>query len=166
MKLLKCKLCQAIIPEPPIIIGEPPSVRQAKTIQSMMQHLNELGTKEMQNQLLRRKPHAQAMSFVIANSTTISNYLMAASFDLPEELEATREMGRHSIHEATRKVRMTDCDLLQIEDEIISELEEPGDPANRIAVHNAIANLRDRYEEIGQYAPAAPAAPQTEEVTQ
>jgi hypothetical protein len=67
---------------------------------------------------------------------------------LTEELEAARELGRHSIHAATRKVRMADDDLC--------EFSKPfGDNFDDTWL-DMLKDLRDRYEERGKYAPPAP----------
>lgn len=71
--------------------------------------------------------------------------------DLAVLIEAGKvsEPERARLHDLTRKVRMTDEDL----DKQLRCLEVVYNP---MAVRNLVLELRDRYEERGKYAPAAP----------
>lgn len=64
------------------------------------------------------------------------------------------EPERALLHAATRKVRMTDEELA----EKVSQVMHTDEPA--VALRFLLQQIRDRYEEIGKYAPAAAAAPE------
>lgn len=157
LKPITCKYCGREIKPPTPIIGEPDMLRQLKTVQKMARHIASRSMEEQQavsGARARREPdppapHAIAAMQINMAVQGITNYAIAGHFELSEELQASHELGRHSIHEATRAVRMTDEDLeARIEAEGIV----------RHTIWNYLRDLRDEYESLGIHAPA-PLAP-------
>jgi hypothetical protein len=76
---------------------------------------------------------------------------------LAERPKHLTEPERARLHAATRKVRMTDKDLVSLL-EAAMPTHHPADTllVSVAEVSRFVRDLRDRYEEIGKYAPAAP----------
>ena len=94
-------------------------------------------------------PHQLAEFMLSATVAGVANYQIAQSFNLSEDLEAAVEIGRHSIHEASRKVRMTDEDIHAI----LSAQCDADRAGHHVPWEIILKDIRDRYEGLGQYAP-------------
>ena len=167
-ELIKCKHCGKIISPEPVIIGEPENVRQGKTIARMARHIQARAQKEQQEneaaaraageQQYKAGPHQTALVTLDVAARGFGEFALAQHFELSGDLETAVDRGRRSIHEATRSVRFTDQDLDRLSNEMC--------PRGRSAeIEAALRDLRDRYEGLGKYAPAQPAAaPEEQEV--
>lgn len=158
LKPITCKHCQKIISPSPYIFGEPENVRMMKTVQKMAKHLQSRKEQEEANSIanangkpFKAGPHHAAVVALEMTVAGIANYQISTNFELSEDLEAARELGRHSIHEASRAVRMADEDL-----EYIAEANGL-EGMTRSIVLNYLRDLRDCYEGLGKYAPTQPA---------
>jgi hypothetical protein len=142
---LQCKLCKLILREPEIIVGEPQEMRTGKSIALLLQHFDQAAQHEaQQNGITGRRPHLEAMQqHVLPALISAQSWLKMKFFTLPEYLEESKEHIRRQIAKATRKRSMSDEDL----EKLSAILQCPID---------GLKNLRDYYEEIGQYAPKQP----------
>ena len=151
LSLMKCKICSKIIspPDQALIIGEPPEVRNQRILQSLFSHIQE---KTQEEQGRPDQPHAAALVAAITVGENLKGALLFGNFEIGAEQEAERQDVLRRVHEITRTVRMSDQDLM----------EEHQEPAGGWVLEK-LRDLRDRYEGLGKYAPAQPAAaPQPE----
>jgi hypothetical protein len=130
-----------------------------KTVQKMAKHLQTRKLEEEANAIasangkpFKAGPHHAAVIAIEMTVAGIANYQISTNFELSEDLEAARELGRHSIHEASRAVRMTDKELEQMTTDLWC-----GMCGTRDSTKAALRDLCDRYEGLGKYAPAQPA---------
>lgn len=173
LRPITCKYCSKTISPALPHIGESPQQNMARTVQLMAQHIAEESQEEQRTAKRHPKagvkpgPHQVAEFLLSATVAGVANYQIAQSFNLSEDLEAAVEIGRHSIHEASRKVRMTDEDVESILPRWLDGELKPipkYDGITQVARELA-RDLRDRYEGLGKYAPAQPTpAPAAEPV--
>lgn len=148
---LRCKLCNTLIPEPEIIIGENPEMRQARAVALIHQHFDQAVMKESSQVNAFQKPkHLAAMEQgIIPAMMTAQTWLKMGHFDLPDYLQEARDRARRSIAGATRKVTMTDEELAELYEQYKNGADKW--PSSL----SFLQDLRDRYEERGKYAPDA-----------
>jgi hypothetical protein len=80
----------------------------------------------------------------------IPAFIMGGDFDLTPELEKARDVERSKMHRLTRRIRRTDAELKAIANDLHMASDHRGpDPDS---VFEILKDLRDRYEEIGEYA--------------
>ena len=155
---ITCKYCSKTISPALPHIGESPQQNMARTVQLMAQHIADQSQEEQRTAKRHPKagvkpsPHQLAEFLLSATVAGVANYQIAQSFNLSEDLEAEVEIGRHSIHEASRKVRMTDEDL----EALVIEFTGPKYDETRELARTFLYDLRDRYEGLGKYAPPQP----------
>ena len=139
---LRCKACKTILQEPPVIVGEDPEMRLSKAVVLILQHFDQHAQKEAQDRNpATNKPHLAAMqNSVMPALMTAQTWLKMGHFELPDYLQAARDQARRSIHGATFKRRMSDEDVQKLAEHLNTSV-------------IGLTNLRDYYEESGQYAP-------------
>lgn len=143
-----CKLCGKAIPEGVPIVGEPPDNVRRRKVQQMTVHMQE------------RHPVAfqTAITAGIVAGQTIPAILLAADFDLPEDMEKRRQMERAELAKALRRVTLTDEELEKLLQEAAAasplsrDAHTDMDAVVEFGVQ-VLKILRDRYEEIGEYGP-------------
>lgn len=154
---LKCKICSKEIEPPAVLIGESSEFRDKRIIVRLLTHLQ----KRAEFERAGGGPHLDAIQRAAATcmhiSSNLNGALLTGNFELPAELEKQRLDLLRQVHEMTRQVRMSDEDLKKcIEDRV---------KYGEITEWIMLKHLRDRYESLGQYAPAQPApAAKPEEV--
>jgi len=155
LSLMKCKICSKVIspPDQALIIGEPPQVWNQRILQSLFSHIHG----EMQKEQNRpEKPHTAALVAAITAGENLKGAMLIGNFEIGADQESERQDVLRRVHEITRTVRISEEGLAAMIDE---DLPEGG------AILNLLCDLRDRYEGLGKYAPAQPAAaPQPEPV--
>ena len=165
LRPITCKYCSEVIKEPTRIVGESIADHHKRMAVILAQHLHKVGQKEARESVakangkpFRPQPHHAAIELLRISAEGITEYLVATHFNLSEDLEVAVEIGRHSIHEASRKVRMTDEDVESILPRWLDGELKPipkYDGITQVARELA-RDLRDRYEGLGKYAPAQP----------
>ena len=158
--LMKCKLCGKIIspPDETPLIGEPPQVRNQKIIQRLMRHMQNRVEAEAK---LGAGEHLQAMADATVASQNFSGALLIGYFEISPDMEKGRQLVMQRIHEMTRSVRMADQEI----DRIVAKRTEGmthslSTVAFVRAMYDALRDLRDRYEGLGQYAPVSASNPE------
>ena len=149
LSLMKCKICSKIIspPDQALIIGESAPARNQRILQSLFSHIQ---TKAQEEQNQPAQPHIMALIAAMTAGENLKGALLIGNFEISPEQEAERQDVLRRVHEITRTVRTTDEDLEKI------LYAHP----NGFAM-NALKDLRDRYEGLGKYAPAAQPEPVT-----
>ena len=143
--LIRCKVCQKVISEPARIIGDPQGMHEARIMQQLLKHIQSKVDEEMRDSSDQQKPHCAAWGPRVASVFTYQMLMCSHLFELTPELESRSETDRARFHESSRKqLKITD-------EELASTYIEPDGRAHS----DALRDLRDRYEEIGRYAPAA-----------
>ena len=160
LKQITCKHCGKVINPPTILIGESEAVRQGKTVQKMAKHIQSRADEEMQQSIasangkpFKAGPHHAAVIQLQMTIQGISEYAIARNFNLSEDLEKAVELGRHSIHEYSRSVRMTDEDLDAYLENRDFQYIMDGNAGLAPDVPKILRDLRDHYEGLGKYAP-------------
>jgi hypothetical protein len=171
--MLRCKLCnqQIKLPDEALVIGLSEEKRIAIIANTLAKHMSEQGAKESQAQhqaMTRQKngnpaamippaPHAQLVQSCVQQGAVmgqlVQGLLTLRAFHLTQELEKYAETHRANLHAWSRKVRMSDDDLSSLM--VSFGLEQPTIPTQ---YSRLLRDLRDRYEELGKYAPATPQA--------
>lgn len=104
------------------------------------------------------QPHKQALMDATVAGENLKGAMLIGKFEISPDMEAERQGVLARVHEITRTVRTTDQDIL---DKVFSMgLRSADCPEFRI-----LADLRDRYEGLGKYAPlpvVTPAAKPTD----
>jgi len=154
LQLIKCKVCGKTLSEPERIIGEPPRAHFARLIERLKKHFNSRINDE---QLQIAKPHSEAFAAVLASMLTYQSLALTKPgllFDgLPEDFLEDRERVRAGFAASLRKVTMTDEDLWPVAERVFDPNNGLMYASNPEAAHLILLDLRDRYEEIGAYAP-------------
>lgn len=130
----KCKICGSTLkpPDEALIIGEDPVIAGRRYFQRLVKHLAER--------------HQEHMAAAVLMGNNLCGILIGANFELSGDLAQAQEQERANIHRMTGKVRMTDEDLKPLA--YNTDFEDDLD----IGLFEIFKDLRDRYEEIGQYA--------------
>lgn len=137
---IKCNLCGTTIKPPELIIGEDPRIGLLKQIQKMATHLQRRAEDEARDGAKAQKPHLEAFALHQAQAQNLAGVLMSRCFDLSPELEAYAERERARLAASIRKTTITDAEIEAM--------------ALEAADERFIKSIRDRYEELGDYAPA------------
>lgn len=145
---VKCKLCGTTIKPPELIIGEDPRIGLLKQIQKMATHMSRRAEDEARDGATQ-KPHLEAYALHQAQAQNLAGVLMSRCFDLSPELQAYAERERARLATSVRKTTLADADL----ETLTAKNDLQG--ATLWIVLAYLKDLRDRYEEIGDYAPAA-----------
>jgi len=98
------------------------------------------------------KEHPDHMQNISGSIQQIMGYMVAASFEIQDpQLLAMQEAIRHQLHKVTRRINVTD-------EQIVERVEATGiDDEYNEDVIGLIQDLRDLLTEDGRYAPQAPA---------
>ena len=154
---VKCKLCGATIKPPELIIGEDPRIPLLKQIAKMAAHMAKRAEDEARNGGLT-KPHLEAFAQQQGQAQNLAGVLMSRCFDLSPELEAYAERERAMLARTLRKATVTDEEIQEISISTLNAVMEQFEdrPYVELLQHlkAAVKDLRDRYEELGDYAPA------------
>lgn len=149
----KCRHCKQVFRSVGVpIIGESPDKRAAAFINSMVNHL--------------MKEHPEIAQRCYVEQATFGGVLFINEFESNDpELLSQRELGRHRIHEKTRRVHVSDATI----EEQVKRLEahhthdvppghetdpdiDPGPEVWWVRVNDIVAlmkEFRDAYEEVG-----------------
>ncbi len=133
---ITCKLCGKQIPEGLPIVGEPPENARRRKVQNMTIHMQDKHPVSFQT----------ALTTGMLCGQTIPAIMLAADFDLPDEMEQQRQSERARIAKLVRRVTLSDAQLEHLLTDSLAT-EHIGDALW------LLKDLRDRYEEIGEYAP-------------
>ena len=137
---------------PDLIVTDTPAEREGKEVSILTEHVAHCAAVEVKDKDDTEKRHAQAIEVARRAGMYFMSYQLAKCFDLPEDLKTPHERARAQFHADTRKVQMTDVDLRIFAD---------GFYDGRDYSFDALRDLRDRYEELGKYAPAPSPAQST-----
>ena len=158
---MKCKLCGKIIspPDETPLIGEPPQVRNQKIIARLMKHMQSRVEAEAK---IGSGPHLQAMAESSVASQNFSGALLIGHFEISPDMEQDRQYVLFRVHEMTRKVRMTNEELMAT-----VRCTCPGECTGLHVADGVeeralrmMMDLRDRYEGLGKYAPVSASNPE------
>ena len=144
-----CKLCGKAIPEGVPIVGEPPDNVRRRKVAQMNIHMQDRHPVQFQT----------AVTAGIVFGQTVPAILTAADFDLPEDMEKQRQIERARLAKMLRRVTLTDEQLEKLTtDALLSfplaySFDNSDGQEIRFAILDLLKRLRDRYEEIGEYAP-------------
>ena len=157
---MKCKLCGKIIEPPEILIGEPEGKRKQRTVRKLMKHMEERVETEAKSG--RGGPHLEATQKAAMRCNLIAANLngvfLTEHFEMPEDLQSDRQALLRDVHEMTRQVRVSDEELMRMLDGCTVTI-GTGFSTPSMHAEDVLKDLRDRYESLGKYAPAAPNAP-------
>ena len=159
--LMKCKLCGKIIEPPQLLIGEPEGKRKQRTVRKLMKHMEERVETEAKSG--RGGPHLEATQKAAMRCNLIAANLngvfLTEHFEMPEDLQTDRQALLRDVHEMTRQVRLTDEDLHRENSRFWFRTSSSVEPITPTDILKVLFDLRDRYESLGKYAPAAPNVP-------
>ena len=174
MSAIVCKFCNQKIKTPPeaMVVGIPKERRLGIITQALGVHLQTEAAREAKGLqsiapqngkpnpaiVLPKSLHFDAIQQVMLHGNAIQGFMMLNCFELTDELAEIHEINRAVIHAWSRKVKLTDEDLSA------KALQLANTDKPEVAAMFMLQDLRDRYEEIGKYAPisAVPPAPDHE----
>ena len=135
----KCRHCKQVFRSVGVpIIGESPDKRAAAFINSMVNHL--------------MKEHPEIAQRCYVEQATFGGVLFINEFESNDpELLSQRELGRHRIHEKTRRVHVSDATIEERVATIAVEFNERtrSMDCSQTEVVRLIKQFRDAYEEVG-----------------
>lgn len=160
---LKCKLCTKTI-SPPNAAGLTDEQYRGAYTAKLMGHV----AGHAKEETATGGQHAQANAEAAIPAQNLYTALLMGCFDLTPEMEQDRAKVFAMIHALTRQVKVSDEDLGKILHDVLNHCHIDtgrfGNTGETVgAIHQALTDLRDRYESLGKYEPKpanAPAAPQ------
>ncbi len=156
-----CKLCGKVIGHFAMEWPPPTETAAATYNQQETARFWKALSEHMQKERAQPK-HTQALAVAADLGGNVTLLFLSRHFSLPAAAEGYVEVLRQRLHGMTLRVRMTDADLLDIEDAIIesademqrNEVYESYDGAIGAAILQGLKKIRDAYE--GAPAPAQP----------